>query len=163
MDKNILQQKSIKLHEKYDIPDSDVESDVESDEEIDEESDEWSDDDDDDAEVLDEDLSSENGDIIGGEDISDSEGSVGEEEILAAGADEEEILAELIDEEGDDAGEGHIGRSEEEANVHQALCQAPSSPSTFCSLLLCALFKLVNSYLKYPMGLLSTQLTDVKV
>ena len=102
---------------------------------------------------MDEDLSSENGDIIGGEDISDSEGSVGEEEILAAGADEEEILAELIDEEGDDAGEGHIGRSEE-ANVHQALCQAPSSPSTFCSLLLCALFKLVNSYLKYLMGLL---------
>ena len=130
-DKNILLQKNIKFHEKYGIPDSD------------EESDEWSDDDDDDAEVSDEDPSSENGDIIGGEDSSDSEGSVGGGEILAAGADEE----------GDDAGEDHMGRSKDEANVYQVLWQVPFSPFTFCSFLLRALFKFVNSFLKYLMGL----------
>merc|ERR1712013_85117 len=140
-DKNILLQKNIKLNEEYGIPDSD------------EESDEWSDDDDDDAEVSDEDPSSENGDIIGGEDSSDSEGSVGGEEILAAGADEEEILAAGADEEGDDAGEDHMGRSKDEANVYQVLWQVPFSPFTFCSFLLRALLKVVNSFLKYLMGL----------
>ena len=145
MDKNILLQKNIKLHEEYDIPDSDEESE--------EWSDEWSDDDEDDAEVSDEDLSSENGDIISGEDSSDSEGLVGEEEILAAGADVEGILAEQVDEEGNGAGEDRLWRSKDEANVYQALWQVPSSPFTFCSFLLRALFKVVNSYLKYLMGL----------